>query len=211
MKRVRMAALISGGGSNLQAILDAIGDGRIHGDMVLVISDQRDAYGLERARREGIPTRTIVKSDYPSRKDWNREILSTLQEYWVELVLLAGFMSILGGEVVRHYPNAMMNIHPALIPAFSGKGYYGHRVHRAVLDYGVKVTGATVHFVDEGTDTGPIILQEVVRVHPEDDVESLAKRVLEVEHRLYPKAVELFTKGRLSVQGRKVIIQGDEG
>lgn len=211
MKRVRMAALISGGGSNLQAILDAIGDGRIHGDMVLVISDQRDAYGLERARREGIPTRTIVKSDYPSRKDWNWEILSTLQEYWVELVLLAGFMSILGGEVVRHYPNAMMNIHPALIPAFSGKGYYGHRVHRAVLDYGVKVTGATVHFVDEGTDTGPIILQEVVRVHPEDDVESLAKRVLEVEHRLYPKAVELFTKGRLSVQGRKVIIQGDEG
>lgn len=211
MKRVRMAALISGGGSNLQAILDAIGDGRIHGDMVLVISDQRDVYGLERARREGIPTRTIVKSDYPSRKDWNREILSTLQEYWVELVLLAGFMSILGGEVVRHYPNAMMNIHPALIPAFSGKGYYGHRVHRAVLDYGVKVTGATVHFVDEGTDTGPIILQEVVRVHPEDDVESLAKRVLEVEHRLYPKAVELFTKGRLSVQGRKVIIQGDEG
>ncbi len=129
----------------------------------------------------------------------------------MELVLLAGFMSILGGEVVRHYPNAMMNIHPALIPAFSGKGYYGHRVHRAVLDYGVKVTGATVHFVDEGTDTGPIILQEVVRVHPEDDVESLAKRVLEVEHRLYPKAVELFTKGRLSVQGRKVIIQGDEG
>ena len=113
--------------------------------------------------------------------------------------------------MVRHYPNAMMNIHPALIPAFSGKGYYGHRVHRAVLDYGVKVTGATVHFVDEGTDTGPIILQEVVRVHPEDDVESLAKRVLEVEHRLYPKAVELFTKGRLSVQGRKVIIQGDEG
>ena len=156
MKRVRMAALISGGGSTLQAILDAIGDGRIHGDMVLVISDQRDVYGLERARREGIPTRTIVKSDYPSRKDWNWEILSTLQEYWVELVLLAGFMSILGGEVVRHYPNAMMNIHPALIPAFSGKGYYGHRVHRAVLDYGVKVTGATVHFVDEGRIPVPL-------------------------------------------------------
>ena len=204
MKRVRMAALISGGGSNLQAILDAIGDGRIHGDMVLVISDQRDVYGLERARREGIPTRTIVKSDYPSRKDWNREILSTLQEYWVELVLLAGFMSILGGEVVRHYPNAMMNIHPALIPAFSGKGYYGHRVHRAVLDYGVKVTGATVHFVDEGTDTGPIILQEVVRVHPEDDVESLAKRVLEVEHRLYPKALQMVAEGLVKPERRNV-------
>lgn len=207
MGKIRIAVLISGGGSNLQAIIDEINKGKINGEIQLVISDRSDAYGLKRAEQENIETLSILKSDFISRAEWNGQILYILQNYKIDLVLLAGFMSILDENVVKAFPNAIMNIHPALIPSFCGKGFYGQRVHQAVLDYGVKITGATVHFVDEGADTGPIILQEAVVVLEEDDVDSLAKRVLEVEHKIYPRAVALFTEGNLKVQGRKVVIK----
>lgn len=211
MGKIKIAVLISGGGTNLQAIIDAIKAGKINGEIKLVISDQEDAYGLKRAKRENIQTLTILKSDFPTRREWNQEILARLHSASIDLVLLAGFMSILNEEVVKAFSNAIMNIHPALIPSFCGKGYYGKRVHQAVLDYGAKVTGVTIHFVDGGADTGPIILQEAVEVKQKDNVDSLAQRVLEVEHKLYPKAVQLFAEGKLKVKGRKVLIltQGD--
>lgn len=206
MGKIRIAILISGGGTNLQAIIDAIKEEKINGEIRLVISDQKDVYGLKRAQRENIDTMTILKSDFNARKEWNEEILSRLQSYSIDLVLLAGFMSILDESIVRNFPNAIMNIHPALIPSFCGKGYFGKRVHQAVLDYGAKVTGVTIHFVDEGADTGPIILQEAIEVKQDDTVDTLAHRVLKVEHKLYPKAVQLFTEGKLRVEGRRVSI-----
>lgn len=206
MGKIRIAILISGGGTNLQAIIDAMKEEKINGEIRLVISDQKDVYGLKRAQRENIDTMTIVRSDFNTRKEWNEEILSRLQSYSIDLVLLAGFMSILDESIVRNFPNAIMNIHPALIPSFCGKGYFGKRVHQAVLDYGAKVTGVTIHFVDEGADTGPIILQEAIEVKQDDTVDTLAHRVLKIEHKLYPKAVQLFTEGKLRVEGRRVSI-----
>jgi phosphoribosylglycinamide formyltransferase-1 len=201
--------LISGGGTNLQALIDAIEDGRIpDARIVVVISNRKTAYGLERARAHGIPAECVLKKDFESEEAFNGAILERLKFYRVDLVVLAGYLSILSPEVVRAYPNRIINIHPSLIPAFCGKGFYGERVHRAVLEYGVKITGATVHFVDEGTDTGPIILQRPVEVRDDDDVHSLAARVLEVEHQLLPEAVRLFVEGRLVVEGRKVRILG---
>jgi len=203
----RIGVLISGSGTNLQALMDAIDTGRIpNAKIVVVISNRRSAYGLERARAHGIPAECILKREFEDEEAFNRAILERLKYYGVDLVVLAGYLSILSPEVVRSYPNRIINIHPSLIPAFSGKGFYGERVHRAVLDYGAKITGATVHFVDEGTDTGPIILQCPVEVKDDDDVHSLAARVLEVEHQLLPEAVRLFVEGRLSVEGRKVRI-----
>ncbi|RBP44083.1 phosphoribosylglycinamide formyltransferase [Garciella nitratireducens] len=206
MKKIKIAVLISGGGSNLQAIINAIKAGKINGEIKLVISDKKDVYGLERAKKEEIHNFTILQSDFSTKKQWNQAILQVLEDYKIDLVLLAGFMSILDKEIVKAFPNAIMNIHPSLIPSFCGKGYYGKKVHQAVLEYGVKLTGVSVHFVDEGADTGPIILQEAVKVKQEDTVESLAQRVLKVEHKLYPKAVQLFTQGKLKVEGRKVFI-----
>ena len=203
----RIGVLISGSGTNLQALMDAIDTGRIpNAKIVVVISNRRSAYGLERARAHGIPAECILKREFEDEEAFNRAILERLKYYGVDLVVLAGYLSILSPEVVRSYPNRIINIHPSLIPAFSGKGFYGERVHRAVLDYGAKITGATVHFVDEGTDTGPIILQCPVEVKDDDDVHSLAARVLEVEHQLLPEAVRLFVEGRLAVEGRKVRI-----
>ena len=203
----RIGVLISGSGTNLQALMDAIDTGCIpNAKVVVVISNRRSAYGLERARAHGIPAECILKREYEDEEAFNRAILERLKYYGVDLVVLAGYLSILSPEVVRSYPNRIINIHPSLIPAFSGKGFYGERVHRAVLDYGAKITGATVHFVDEGTDTGPIILQRPIEVKEDDDVHSLAARVLEVEHQLLPEAVRLFVEGRLAVEGRKVRI-----
>lgn len=203
----RIGVLISGSGTNLQALMDAIDTGCIpNAKVVVVISNRRSAYGLERARAHGIPAECILKREYEDEEAFNRAILERLKYYGVDLVVLAGYLSILSPEVVRSYPNRIINIHPSLIPAFCGKGFYGERVHRAVLDYGAKITGATVHFVDEGTDTGPIILQRPIEVKEDDDVHSLAARVLEVEHQLLPEAVRLFVEGRLAVEGRKVRI-----
>jgi phosphoribosylglycinamide formyltransferase-1 len=202
----RIGVLISGGGTNLQALIDGVENGYIPASIDVVISNKADAYGLQRAKAHGISTAVISRKEFKDEKEFNRALLNELEKYKVDLVVLAGYLNILSPEVVDRYKNRIINIHPSLIPAFCGKGYYGERVHKAVLDYGVKVTGATVHFVDYGTDTGPIILQHPVMVQPDDDVSTLAKRVLEVEHKLLPEAVKLWVEGRLTIDGRKVKI-----
>lgn len=200
-----IGVLVSGSGSNLQAIIDAVEAGTINARIAVVISDRPGAYALERAQKHGIAAVCHDRKQL-GKAELNAAILRTLEEAGVDLVVLAGFLSILDATVVGRYTNAIMNIHPALIPAFCGPGFHGHHVHEAAVAYGVKLSGATVHFVDEGTDTGPIILQESVPVLPTDDADALAARVLKVEHRLLPEAVRLFTEGRLHVAGRRVII-----
>ncbi|HNR03896.1 MAG TPA: phosphoribosylglycinamide formyltransferase [Bacillota bacterium] len=204
MRKVRIAVLVSGGGTNLQTLIDAVDKGDINGEIAAVISDNENAYALERARKHGI------KAIYINRKLLAERLMAELQKLDIELVVLAGFLSILDRELVKAYEGRIINIHPSLIPSFCGKGFYGERVHKAALEYGVKVSGATVHFVDEGTDSGPIIFQEAVPVYFEDTSETLAARVLQVEHRLLPAAVGLFCEGRLRIEGRKVKILKEE-
>ncbi|MFZ5974330.1 MAG: phosphoribosylglycinamide formyltransferase [Bacillota bacterium] len=200
-----IGVLVSGSGSNLQAIIDAIESGTIDARIAVVIADRPGVFALERAKNHGIRGICISRKG-KSRAALNEAILKELDEAGVDLVVLAGFLSILDARVVARYKNAIMNIHPALIPSFCGPGYHGMHVHEAAVRYGVKVSGATVHFVDEGTDTGPIILQECVKVYPQDDAHALAERVLKVEHRLLPEAVRLFVNGCIRVEGRQVII-----
>ena len=204
MRKIRIAVLVSGGGTNLQTLIDAVDKGDINGEIAAVISDNENAYALERARKHGI------KAIYINRKQLAERLIIELQRLDIELVVLAGFLSILDRELVKAYEGRIINIHPSLIPSFCGKGFYGERVHKAALEYGVKVSGATVHFVDEGTDSGPIIFQEAVPVYFEDTSETLAARVLQVEHRLLPAAVGLFCEGRLRIEGRKVKILKEE-
>jgi phosphoribosylglycinamide formyltransferase-1 len=199
-----MAVLVSGGGTNLQRLIDSVEKGETNGEIVLVIADREQAYGLERAKKHGI------KAVYIDRKHCADRIMPELQSMDIELVVLAGFLSILDIEIVKAYEGRIINIHPSLIPSFCGKGFYGEKVHKAAVEYGVKLSGATVHFVDEGTDSGPIILQEAVPVYAEDTSESLAERVLEVEHRLLPEAVRLYCEESLRIEGRKVIIARKE-
>lgn len=200
MRKVRIGALVSGGGTNLQSVLDAVTRGEINGEVVVVISDRPDAFALERARKHDI------KAVYIDRKNCGVGIKEELDGMQVDLVVLAGFLTILDRDFVRAYEGRIINIHPSLIPAFCGKGFYGEKVHRAAVEYGVKVSGATVHFVDEGTDSGPIILQEAVAVAEDDTAASLAAKVLKIEHKLLPEAVKLYCGGRLSIEGRKVRI-----
>ncbi|WP_373000305.1 phosphoribosylglycinamide formyltransferase, partial [Lutispora sp.] len=174
MQKVKIGVLISGGGTNLQALIDNIEKGLINGEIAVVISDKKGVYGLERARKHGISAIEIDKREFNDRNDFMKAIINELESHEVELVVLAGFLSILSSDFIEKYRNRIMNIHPSLIPAFCGKGYYGQRVHKAVLEYGAKISGATVHFVDEGADTGPIILQEAVKVEEGDTPESLA-------------------------------------
>ena len=204
MRKVRIAVLVSGGGTNLQTLIDAADKGDIKGEIAAVISDNENAYALERARKHGI------KAIYINRKQLAERLMAELQKLNIELVVLAGFLSILDREFVKAYEGRIINIHPSLIPSFCGKGFYGERVHKAALEYGVKVSGATVHFVDEGTDSGPIIFQEAVPVYFEDTSETLAARVLQVEHKLLPAAVGLFCEGRLRIEERKVKILKEE-
>lgn len=205
---LKIGVLVSGGGTNLQAILDAIDAGEITNAKVdIVISNNASAYALERARKHDIEAVCIAPKDYPDREAFHKALLAKLQEKEVDLIVLAGYLVAIPPMMVEAYPNKIINIHPSLIPSFCGKGYYGLRVHQAVLDYGAKVSGATVHFVDEGADTGPIILQRAVSVLPEDTAESLQQRILEVEHEILPEAVALFCADRLMVQGRKVTIR----
>ena len=203
----RLAVLVSGGGSNLQALIDNIEAGRIDARIALVIASKPGVFALERAKKAGIPTQVIRRGEYATQDAFDDALLAALREAAIEGVVLAGYLSILSARVVRAYERAILNIHPALIPSFCGKGYYGGRVHSAVLAYGAKVSGATVHFVDEGADTGPIILQDTVRVEEDDTPETLAARVLEVEHRILPQAVGLFCEDRLELDGRKVRIR----
>jgi phosphoribosylglycinamide formyltransferase-1 len=202
-----IVVLISGGGTNLQALLDAAAEGRLSARISGVISSTKHAYGLVRAEYAGIPTRVISRRAYPDAKDRDAAMLAALRELEADYVVLAGYMSILSPEIIGLYKNRIVNIHPSLIPSFCGKGFYGLHVHEKVLEYGAKVTGATVHFVDEGTDTGPIILQKAVPVLDDDTPEVLQQRVLRVEHELLPLAVSRLVEGRVRVEGRKVTME----
>ena len=202
----RIAVLVSGGGTNLQALIDAQGRGElVNGELAAVLSSSPDAYALERARQAGIEAITLARKDYPDVYTYSQALADALKERGVELVVLAGFLTITGDNFVKAFPNRILNVHPALLPAFGGKGYYGLHVHEAVLKRGVKVTGATVHFVNEICDAGPIILQKAVEVKEGDTPEVLQKRVMEqAEWQLLPQAVSLFCQGRLAVEGRAV-------
>lgn len=204
----RIAVLVSGGGTNLQALIDAQGRGEIvNGEIVLVISSNPEAYALERAANAGIPSCVVSRKEYPSNQAMTVALVDKLKEARIDLVVLAGFMVILTGEMVQAYPNAILNVHPALIPSFSGPGCYGLHVHEKALEYGVKLTGATVHFVSEECDGGPIVSQKAVDVLPDDTPEVLQRRVMEqCEWKLLPQAVSLFCQDRLKVEGRTVRI-----
>lgn len=203
-QRTRIGVLASGGGSNMQAILDRIAAGAIHGDIVLVISDTPSAFALERAANAGIATTVITPKTYPTRAAFSQALADELTAAEVDLVVMAGFMRVITPELTAAFPGRIMNIHPSLIPSFCGPGFYGHHVHDAVLRYGAKVSGCTVHFVEEQVDGGPIILQRVVPVLDDDTTESLAARVLVEEHIAYPEAVRLYCAGRLRIDGRLV-------
>jgi len=200
-KKIKLGVLASGSGTNLQAIIDACESGEVSAEVVLVVSNVSDAYSLERAKKHGIKAVFIDKDNFESRKDYDGELISILRDNQVDLVVLAGYMLLVGSEFVRAFKGRIMNIHPALLPSFPGT----HGVKDA-LDYGVKVSGVTVHFVDEGLDTGPIILQEAVAVMENDTVESLHGRIHQAEYRIYPAAIKLFAEGRLKIEGRKVRI-----
>lgn len=191
MEKKRIGVLISGGGTNLQALIDACRSGDINGEIAVVLANKEDAYGLERAKDAGIRAE-YVKWLGMAPEQYDEKLISIFKDEGVELVVLAGWLRVLTRGFIDSFKNRIMNIHPSLIPSFCGKGYYGEKVHQAVLRAGVKVTGATIHMVDEGTDTGPILLQEAVNVLPDDTVQSLQLRVLEVEHKLLVKAVAEF-------------------
>ncbi len=204
----RIAVLVSGGGTNLQALIDAQGRNELGGgEIVAVIASKPGAYALERAARAGIPGYVVARKDYPSSQAMTVALVDKLRELDIDLVVLAGFMVILTQEMVQAFPNAILNVHPALIPSFCGEGCYGLHVHEKALAYGVKVTGATVHFVSEECDGGPIVLQKAVYIQDGDTPEVLQRRVMEqAEWVILPQAVSLFCQGRLRVEGRTVRI-----
>ncbi len=204
----KIAVLVSSGGTNLQALIDAQGRGEIvNGEIAAVISSAPEAYALERAKKAGIPGYVLARRDYPSSQAMTQALVGKLKELSIDLVVMAGFMTIVTRELFEVYPNAVINIHPALIPSFCGKGAYGLHVHEQALAYGVKVSGATVHFVTEECDSGPIILQQAVDVLPDDTPETLQRRIMErCEWKLLPQAVSLFCQDRLRVEGRTVRI-----
>lgn len=196
-----LGVLCSGRGTNLQSILTAVESGQIPASIGVVLTDKPEAKALERAEKAGIPHAFIDRRAYETRQDFEEQLVAKLRQHDVSLVILAGFMRILSPYFVQQYPGRILNVHPALLPAFPGA-----HAHRDVLAYGVKVSGCTIHFVDEGTDSGPIILQAAVPVLPEDTEETLAERILAEEHRLYPRAIALCVKGQLRVEGRHVHI-----
>ena len=206
----RIAVLVSGGGTNLQALIDAQTRGELGGgELCAVIASKPGVFALERAERAGIPGYVVARKDYTSSQAFTAALVDELRELDIDLVVLAGFMVILTGEMVSAFPNAILNVHPALIPSFSGEGCYGLHVHEKALEYGVKVTGATVHFVSEECDGGPIVLQKAVAVEEGDTPEVLQRRVMEqAEWLILPRAVALFCQDRLLVEGRTVRILG---
>ena len=206
MPQINIGVLISGGGTNLQALIDNINSGSINGTIKLIISNNKNAYGLERGKIAGIESICIAPKDFGNEELYNKKLIEEFQKRNIELIVLAGYLKILSKDFISTYSNGIINIHPSLIPSFCGKSFYGSRVHEEVLKQGVKITGATVHFVDEGTDTGPIILQEIVRVNENDTVESLQKKVLEVEHDILVKAIKLYCEGRLNIENHLVRI-----
>jgi phosphoribosylglycinamide formyltransferase 1 len=201
---LRLAVLLSGSGTTLQNLLDHIAAGELPAEVVQVVSSRPDTFGLERARRAGLPATVVQRKEAGSLEEFSRRIFELCRQAGAELVCLAGFLQMV--RILDDFQGRVMNIHPALIPAFCGKGYYGQRVHEAVLAYGVKVSGCTVHFVDNEYDHGPVILQRVVEVRDDDTAATLAARVHEQENVAYPEAVRLFAAGRLCMEGRRVRI-----
>ena len=199
---LNIGVLVSGGGSNLQAIIDSIESKKLDAAIKVVISNKTDAYALERSRKHGIPSVVIPGERFTSREDFDAEAVRVLKEHGVELVVLAGFLRLLTPVMIREFRLRIMNIHPSLLPAFTGL-----HVQEKAIEYGVRFSGCTVHFVDEGLDTGPIIIQAVVPVLESDTAETLAKRILAEEHRIYPQAIRLYSEGRLAVSGRKVTVK----
>lgn len=206
---LRIAVLVSGGGTNLQAIIDKIASGEIHNtEIAVVISNNRKAYALERAKNNNIPAECISPKSFEDREEFHRALLAAVDSYNVDLIVLAGFLVAIPDIMVKAYTNRIINIHPSLIPSFCGKGHYGLHVHEAALGRGVKVTGATVHFVDDGTDTGPIILQKPVMIEQNDTPETLQKRVMEqAEWVILPQAVDLIAQGKVKVIDGKTVIE----
>jgi len=197
---ISIAVLCSGNGTNLQAIIDSIGKGHIPAKIALVLSDEKEAFALERARKAGIEAIVLDKAGYKTREDFDREIVKRLREKNVELVVLAGFMRLLSPYFITEYRDRIMNIHPALLPSFKGA-----RGIKDAIDHGVKVTGVTVHFVDENLDNGPIILQKTVEIKQDDTEVTLLERIHEEEHKIYPEAIKLFVEGKIKIEGRKVV------
>jgi formyltetrahydrofolate-dependent phosphoribosylglycinamide formyltransferase len=201
---VRLGVLISGGGTTLQNLLDRIAAGTLRAEVAAVLSSRADAHGLERARRAGIPALVVARKEHPNVDRFNDAMHGALEPFAIDLIVCAGFLSLF--QPRQRYAGRVMNIHPALIPAFCGAGFYGDKVHRAVLESGVRISGCTVHFADDQYDHGPIILQGTVPVLDDDTPESLAARVHELERELYPEAIRLWAEGRLRVEGRRVRI-----
>lgn len=205
-EKTRIAVLVSGGGTNLQAILDAVDSGKItHGEVKVVISSRADAYALERAKNHSVDGKVVSRKNCQSQQEFEKGITDILDEYKIDLIVLAGFMSILSADFTKKYENRILNVHPSLIPSFCGKGFYGLRVHEAALSYGVKVTGATVHFVNEIPDGGEIILQKAVYIEPDDTPETLQKRVMqEAEWKILPEAVEIVSERLMKEKGEQI-------
>ena len=210
---LEVVVLVSGGGTNLQAVIDAIEEGRITNTRITgVLSNNKNAFALERAKRHGIAGRCISPKDFASRAEFNKEFMEAVDSWKPDLIVLAGFLVVIPPAMIEKYRNRIINIHPSLIPSFCGTGFYGLKVHEAALARGVKVVGATVHFVDEGTDTGPIILQKAVEVKAEDTPEVLQKRVMEqAEWKLLPQAINLIANGRVSVRDGLAVISCENG
>lgn len=206
---LNIGVMVSGGGTNLQAILDRIEDGTLSDcSVVTVISSREGVFALERAKKYKINSTVISRKNFNSIDEYDQALIRHMRNHKVQLVVLAGFLSLLGERFVQEYKNSIINVHPSLIPSFCGKGYYGIIPHQKALEYGVKITGATVHFVEPEYDSGPIILQKAIEVLPDDTPETLQKRVMEqCDWKLLPEAIRLFSQGRLSVEGRKVIIR----
>ena len=199
---INIGVLASGRGTNLQAIIEAVEEGKIEGRISIVISDNRGALALKKAEQHNIETQYIDFKSFKNKEDYNKKVVKCLKEKKIDLVVLAGYMRILSLYFIKMYQNRIMNIHPALLPSFPGL-----YAQRQAVEYGVKVSGCTVHFVDEGVDSGPIILQKTVEVKDNDTEESLAERILKEEHQIYPQAIQLFSEGRLIIKGRKVFIK----
>lgn len=204
---LRIAVFASGRGSNFRSIVKSINRGDLDAEIAFVLSNNPDPGAFEFAREENIKTIHLTSRSFSSQDEFDDKLLGVLKEHDVNLIVLAGYMKKLSPRIVKAYRNRIVNIHPALLPSFGGKGLYGLKVHESVLNYGCKVTGVTVHIVDEGYDTGPIVYQQPVEVKDDDDPETLAARVLKVEHLVYPKVLRLFAENRVKVKGRKVYIE----
>ncbi|HUI91835.1 MAG TPA: phosphoribosylglycinamide formyltransferase [Chitinivibrionales bacterium] len=201
---MNVAVFASGGGSNFQALIDRAEAGDLHCTLALCVGNNSAAFAFERAKKHGIPTRHIAPSHFTNEQSYAEALLAVLREYRIDVIALAGYMKKIPHSVITTYPQKIINIHPGLLPGFGGKGLYGEKVHQAVLDYGAKISGITIHFVDEEYDHGPIIFQDTVKVLDSDDSHTLAERVLKVEHASYWRVLEALTQGRISVKGRRV-------